>query len=197
MKMRKIMKINKFYIGIFITLLVISLAFTGGYKYYNCTHPVTTVTDTTFVYDTIVKEIPVNHYSHIVDTVFFPDTLIIPADVDTAEILRKFYSRYVYARNWEDSLIKVSFKDTVSQNKIQNSSNLKYQILRPQTVIVNETNIKSYSSYLNISMSSDLKIQYPEFKLQLIGKNISYGVGYAPKQNTVRINFGYNFLKMK
>lgn len=198
MKMRKFMKINKFYIGIFITLLVISLAFAGGYKYYNYTHPVTTVTDTITIVDTVTHTIIKDSISYVekIDTLYWPRDTVFK-DVDTAAILVDYYARYGYDRVYADSLISVDFYDIVSENKIVASTFLNYKILRPQTIITNTTTVNNYSSYLNLSFKTDLAVEYPELRAQMIGKNISYGIGYMPKQNALTINFGYNILKLK
>lgn len=192
------MKNPKIYIGIAIVLIILGLTFFGGYRYYGHTHPITTVTDTITIVDTVTHTIIKDSISYVekIDTLYWPGDTVFK-DVDTAAILVDYYARYGYDRVYADSLISVDFYDIVSENKIVASTFLNYKILRPQTIITNTTTINNYSSYLNLSFKIDLAVEYPEIRAQMIGKNISYGVGYMPKQNALTINFGYNILKLK
>jgi len=190
---------NKIILYVSVILLILGLTFFGGYRYYGSTHQIVTQTDTILIYDTIIHEIPndVHHYHVDIDTVFVPDSILIPSDVDTLAILADYYRIYNYKRAWEDSVISVTFTDQISQNRIFQSSLLQYKLLKPQTVITNTTTINNYSTYLNLGLNSDIKFLYPEITAQLITKKFSYGVGYMPVQKGLTIHLGYNILKIK
>lgn len=178
-------------------LLVIALCLVSGYKYHAYTHPVTTTTDTIMVYDTITHVIPVTEYVYKVDTVYYPEIVEIPADVDTALILRDYFAIYAYERSWSDSTVFVNFSDTLSRNRIIGSSLLSYKLLKPQTTIINKTEITNYSSYLNIHASSDFGVQYPEIGISFVGRRYSVGAEYAIRQEAFKLSLGYNIIKFK
>lgn len=61
----------------------------------------------------------------------------IPAITDTADILKKYFSKRVYRRSFEDSLIKANWTDIVQENKLQNiKSNLTYSLKKPVALIM-------------------------------------------------------------
>jgi len=178
-------------------LLILGLTFLFGYRTYEHTHPITTSTDTLYIWDTITYEIPVDHYHVDIDTIFVPDSILIPAEVDTLAILADYYRTYEYQRSWSDSTISVNFSDFISRNRIEHSTLLNYKLLKPQTTIINKTEVNNYSTYLNISARSDYKIQNPEISISIISRKFSGGIGYMPRQEALTINLGYNVLKLK
>lgn len=179
-----------------IILLLLGLAFWGGRR--TCPGPqIETHTDTLYVYDTITKVITKDHYTETIDTIFYPDSILIPADVDTAAILADYYRTYKYDRSWGDSTISVNFSDYISRNRITRSTLLNYKLLKPQSTIINTTNVLNYQKYINIGLRTDITFLYPEFQASYIGPKFSYGLGYMPRQKALTVNFGYNILKFK
>ncbi len=88
------------------------------------------------------------NYAIEIDTLFYPDSVFVPSDVDTAAILYNYFAIYLYNRHWNDSIIQVDLVDTITQNKISGSDFLKYKILRPQEVIINTTTVNNYTKYI-------------------------------------------------
>lgn len=183
-------------IGILL-LLILGGTFFGGYKYYERMHPITHTTDTVLIFDTVTHYIDHNHYFVKVDTVLYPDSVLVPADVDTAKILRNYFAIYKYDRHWNDSIIEVNLTDTITQNKIEGSDFLKYKILRPQTVVTNVTNINNYNSYIYASLVTDVKFEFTAINLNYIGKNYQFGIGYMPTNKTIVGSFGIPIIKLK
>jgi hypothetical protein len=139
-------------IGIAVFVLTILFSFIGGCQY-NKTHskPII-VSDTVRVYDTT------DHYIYNIwpwyvegkDTTIYVD---VPADVDTALILKDYFASHVYSRKWENDTLRVNLLDTVSQNRFA-GNNFHYRIKIPFTT-VNTTIDKSvhYSKYIYIGAS--------------------------------------------
>ncbi len=149
------------------------------------------------VFHTITNQFP--YYVYKVDTVIYDH--LIPADVDTAEILRNFFATYKYERYWtaRDTL-EVFLTDYISQNKpIHNI--FKYKWLLP-TTITNTTvdNSVTYSSYLYIGGSVPISIgnfKYSSIDLTLALPKWYVGVGYLPGVNTFAIKGGVKIFQFK
>jgi hypothetical protein len=156
--------------------------------------PVNTV-DTVEIRDTILHEIPVNHYFVDIDTVFFTDSILIPANIDTALILRDYYTTFKYERSWEDSLIKINFDDFISRNRITNSTPLKYELLKPQTIITN--NITNYTNYISIGANTDFNLNFFNLDLTYTTSKFNYKLLYYPHQKAFGVGISYNFIKIK
>ncbi len=189
-------KAKRITLGILIAVLAI-LMFLGGYRYHAYTHPINPPThDTTYVWDTIYHDI--HHYHQKIDTVLYPDSVLIPIDVDTNAILKDYFAIYKYDRHWNDSTIEVLLSDTITQNKIEGSNFLKYKLLKPQTTIINNiTNVTTYKSYINLGINTDYKFQHSILELKLIGPRYSVGAGYGIQDKTLFLNAGVNIIQLK
>ena len=133
-----------------IGVLLLAMGAVIGYQFKKCP-PIST--NIVHIYDTVWKEIPVvkNHYLIKLDTIVYE--VEIPAQVDTQLILKSYFSKYVYTREWKDSLLYAVQTDTVTQNKIFPQS-FSYKILRPQTIITNTIdNSITYNRYLTAGAS--------------------------------------------
>lgn len=181
-------------------IVLIAFALTGyiGYTLYPKYNPCPEITsDTIYVHDTIPHYIPdtIPYYYAVHDTIMYPDT--IPADVDTAAILRQFYAEYSYTRTWADSLLSVEIKDVISQNKpIDNI--FTYKILRPQTVVTNITNNYSYGKYIIAGVDIPMKnVKYANIEAMFVTRRWYAGAGYNISLNSPTIKGGLTLFKFK
>jgi hypothetical protein len=96
---------------------------------------IVTKVKTEIEYDTIRESIP--NYIPIPEYIYPPaDTMW--RDVDTAAILKDYFSTYFYSDIIEDDSLKITINDSISENKIA-SRNLKYEILYPiKTITITE-----------------------------------------------------------
>jgi hypothetical protein len=145
------------------------------------------------VHHTIISEYP--YYISKIDTVILRDT--IPAIVDTAAILQKYFAYYTYSRSWNDSLLSVSLTDVITENKVMDSQ-FSYQILRPQEII-NNTNISySYSRYLYLGTSITLPdAKWSSLAVFFASKRALYGIGYIPLQRGLNVTGAITIGKFK
>ncbi len=177
-----------------------------GYKTYFKTHPSSEITtDTVYVYDTIEHHI-VDRYPYYI---IHKDTLIETIDqyvymeVDTAAILRDHFALHVYDRTWQDSSLLVTLKDTITQNK-PIGNDFRYKFLKPQTIIYN-TQTTKYASYITLGLDLPIKslgsepadINYLQIEGDFVFRRGYFGVGYAPKLNTLNVRAGVPIFKFK
>jgi hypothetical protein len=199
------MKISSIYIAYAVVfVLMFGLTFIGGCKYGKSRCP-TITQDTIQVHDTIIHTIidSVPYYVIHTDTIIQQVTL--PSVIDTVAILQDYYATHVYDRQWygiegQDSLLSVTVKDYITQNKpIHNTFN--YRILRPQTVINNSIdNSIHYNRYLYATISSPV---YPLPKasinigLAYAGPKAFMGVSYEPINKVVTAHLGIKLFTIK
>jgi hypothetical protein len=122
------------------------------------------------------------------------DSVLMASKVDTSEILKKYYAQYYYHREWKDSLLSVQMRDIVSENKFVNNI-FTYEFLKPQTVIQNIDNSKTYASYLQGGL--DIPIQNPKYislGVQYINPKFYLGAGYGPTIGVV-VKGGFTIFK--
>lgn len=108
----------------------------------------------------------------------------VPQDVDTAKILAKFYAKHIYTRTFEDSNLKATIKDTISENK-PSQAMFTYQLLKPTQIIVNnEINLKPVNKYfIGATARSDTSLSINAF--MLTKKETLLGVGFDPFSKVV------------
>lgn len=159
--------------------------------------PETTTNDTikTKEYDSVPKYI--NTISYLPSDSFIVE---IPQLVDTLAILDRYFKAYVYDRFFENDSVKISFLDTISQNRITGSSWLKYQFLFPiaNTTIVNTTLIDSTKKQRTKIMfgitaggnKQGLQTIAPEIIL-ITKKNYLFKLGYNILRSEVQAGIGY------
>jgi hypothetical protein len=153
--------------------------------------PITiTTVDTLYVYDTTFIEVS-KPYKVLVDTTIYVE---VPPDIDTAEILRAYYSQTVWTRNWRTPDVHISLRDTVSQNSFGEET-LEIKILRPSEIINNSTT----HTYISYKRSLTIGIDYPlgpriepVARLTWIDNKyyISAGLRFAEDKNTPEIGAG-------
>jgi hypothetical protein len=92
--------------------------------------------------------------------------------VDSAQVIKDYYTKIYKERKWEDSLIVIILKDTLFKNKIFNDK-IEYKILRPQTIITNTTNINNYNTSIYAGV---------DFALSKITNETQFNINYASKK---------------
>lgn len=119
------------------------------------------------------------------------------APVDSLSIYKSYYNRYVYERQFEDSLIKWTMIDTVSENRFSPFSKYKYQLKRPITTTVN-----NYAPAKRFNIYAGMRSAYSANKIEftpvvgLITKNKwVFDIGYTPNQKQLQASAYYKLLK--
>jgi hypothetical protein len=155
------------------------------------------VTNTVIVHDTGWHRV-VDSLNYIVDSlknkpqpdpviVHLPgEPVIIPADVDTAAILKKFYTTFRYYWQFPETFtdgdsIRIKLNTTISQNKPL-VYDLSYQWLKPQTIINNNVdNSVSYSKYLYLGLDLPFyNMENAEITALFAFRRGYLGGGYSP-----------------
>lgn len=182
-----------------LAIFIMIVCFVSGCNYHKrrnpCPEP-TITTHTVILRDTVTHYIDKWHYSQRTDTILYPDIIIQP--VDTAQILADHFALHVYSRTWEDSLLKVDLRDTVTQNRfLQNE--FKYKILRPsQIVYTTVDNSVNYSSYLYFGMGTMIQdLTMADISVYFANKQLLAGVGYIPSQKYYRASVAFKIAKFK
>jgi len=183
----------KLILGGIVILLLFGTGMCTGYKVKKCPE---IVTNTITVHDTITNYIPkdIYHYVQVLkDTVIYNDKIVYK-DVDTAQILRNFFSTYIHERYFHDANINVYLTDSISQNKSIGHS-FRYQWLQPQTITENKVTVNNYrkSIYVGAGMNSRQDIS---IKGLYAGEKLAIGAAYYPatkvKEVSAYINL-FNF----
>ena len=190
-----------------ISALLLALSFIGGCQYHKRTiKPPVITTETILVHDTIdhyiIDQVP--YYITKVDSIIKRDTVF--REVDTLKILEDYYAIHYYTRIWEDTLVKATLEDAISENRSIDAK-FRYKLLKPQTII-NKTYDYSthYDKYIYFGFSLPV---YP-FKVNEIS-NINYvgleatfaypkgylRIGWQPYAETFNIGTGIRIAKFK
>lgn len=170
---------------VFFLILVGCLFF--GYRIYPKFNPCPTIeSDTIYVIDTVIREIPnyVPYYVYRTDSVVYRDTVF--KDVDTTEILRSFYATYYYTREFSDSLLYVQMHDAVSMNQIIDTK-FNYRINRPQTVIENILNMAPLTRSVYAGLSLPIaEPKYTELEALFVYPRLYFGLGAGYRSASVK-----------
>ena len=149
----------------------------------------------TFITDTITipgdpipyavrVEVPVPHDSFIVvnDTFY--------RNVDTAEILRKYFTMYFYSDTIRDSSFIAILNESITRNTIVDRQ-LFVQNLRAKQVIKNTTiPLTSTKWFISAGTTIGDKTGFMLGGMYLNGKN-AYGLGYDIINNNIQLSFNY------
>jgi hypothetical protein len=182
-----------------VVLILVAATFYFGYTMRGVWNPAPNISDTVIVhhYDTIthhiISEVP--YYISKTDTIIVRDTL--PAKVDTAFILQNYYSWHHYTRVWQDSLLKVTLADVISENKIYDSD-FNYQILKAQTVINQVNNSYFYNKSLYLGGSIVLPdAKWSSMAVFFASKRSLLGIGYIPYQKGMSLTGAFKLVSFK
>lgn len=178
-------------------LLVLGLAFWGGYSYHAAIQsPTIPESDTIYVYDTVLHTIPdkppkyvIKWETRLVRDSAWIDSIAKAHAIDTFNILADFFDLYVYQRQWQDSLIQVTVTDTITQNR-PISNVFEYRILRPQQIIEYPIIKDVYSRYLYVGAGVPLGLDSFNPEAIYAFRRGYLGVGYLTKQRAVSLQAG-------
>lgn len=188
------------YIIIGLVLIALAGLFFAGYGYYPKRNPCPEiVSDTVYIHDTVWHEIhdAIPYYIVKRDTIIKYE--IIYENIDSLAIIERWlYSYEIFDREWNDSLINVTIKDTIFQN-IPIGNVFNYRILRPQTIINNvENKVTQYSSYIVGAVDLPLNaMKYSEIEAMYIWKYGMLGVGYTPEIKAISFKLGIPIIRFK
>jgi hypothetical protein len=193
------------YILIGVTCFILMATFIGGCQYGKSRIKCNTTTDTTYIHDTT------DHYIYAIwpwytqseDSIIYQ---LVPADVDTAAILKDHFAKHIFTRNWwgvegKDSLLHVNVIDTISKNTPIGNV-FTYKILRPQTIVNNITdNSITYNKYIyggvNIPIYPFKNINYTALELFYAFPKGYTGLMWQPEIKTFSAKLGVKFLQFK
>lgn len=186
------------YVLIGVVVIILFFIFLGGYKVgRNSVHCPEITHDTIYHTDTTT-----HHIYHIwpwyiqsePSVVYYP----VPQDIDTAEILKEYFSKHIYDRKWENDTLLVNVSDTISQNT-PIGNGFTYKIKTPFTT-VNNTIDKTVTYNRYFLLGFDLPItatEYYNIEGIYVAPRWYAGLGYEPKINSIRIKAGISVLQFK
>jgi hypothetical protein len=157
----------------------------------------TITTTTVVVHDTVVHSI-VDSFPYYIQGETKTIYVDVPANVDTAFILREYFATHEFNRIWQDSLVEVTLKDFISQNKpVDNVFN--YKIKRPQQITYTTVdNSILFNKYLYVGGSvpiNDVKMSglglFAAFPTFLIGGQ------YIPASKGFTVTGAFKLIKFK
>lgn len=181
-----------------LVLIVLTGIFFGGYFTYSKTHSCLVSYDTTYVHDTVTHTIinKVPYYVQKLDTVIVSDTIL--TKIDTAMILDAYFATYQYTRTFEDSLLKATLEDRVTQNKPAVIS-FEYVIKQPQQIIQNIDKSVTYQSYIYLGGSVPVMgdVKNAEFGVFGAFRRGFGGIEYNPAQKSLSLTAGFKIIQFK
>lgn len=186
-------------------LFLLTMGFVGGWNAHKTFKPCPTIT-----VDTVTVQDP--YWHHIADSLaglppkekvkWLPqDTLFVPgdtvlADVDTAAILKDYFSVYKYEWNKNTDTLNINLQTTVTKNQpISYKLNYKFNI--PFTTIENNIdNSVTYSKYLYLGIDIPIKnFNYIEVEALYAFPKGYVGVGYEPEIKSFSAKAGVTLFK--
>ena len=216
------MKLNNIFSALAV-ILVLGASLYGGYRIYPVLNPYPVITtDTLFVEDSSwhsIKnslELTINNLQKKVDSlkahphiIQLPgDSILVPADVDTAAILKDFYTKYAYTLESENDTIAVKDSVIITQNApVWNE--LSYKLKKPFTTVINNVdNSITYTNYLqggvylpiysfNTDSNNFSTIRNMQVELTYTWSKGYLGAGWQPLTNTVGLKAGTTIYKFK
>jgi hypothetical protein len=183
---------------IIIVLCVLLLLKTCGGGDDVTTEKVVTKVETRYDTLTVEKKVYVPKYTTRIETKTITDTIVLKSKIDTLEILKDYYSKYVYKDTLKlDSLGYITIVDTITQNKIF-SRNFDSQVLIPTTTITNEIYLNKPKFFGGVSLGGN-KSQINFLSGDLLYKSKRdnvYGLGLGVNQNFQPIIIGRMYWKI-
>jgi hypothetical protein len=151
-------------------------------------------TNTVFKYDTITKVIK-EPYAVVKDFYVYVE---LPGKIDTVTVIKEYFSKHYVERQFKDSNIIVTVKDTLYKNDIE-SGKMEYKWLQPTSVITNTTNVNNYYNYVSLGVSTNdvMNIQSVSLDLSLHMKKWYFITGYDIQQKQFKAGIGTTLFKFK
>ena len=187
-------KSNSWIVAVVVLILTAAIFYFGYVMRGVWNSSTVTQIDTIYRVDTIehhiISKIP--YYISKTDTVIKRDTVF--KDIDTSAILVNYFAWHTYERVWNDSTVKITLRDVISENKVYDSD-LDYKILRPQVLITEVKNEYNYSKYLYAGGSVSLKDA--ELGLFYASRRVLIGLQYNPFIQSPTVSIGLGIAKFK
>jgi|TARA_R100000030_G_scaffold26812_1_gene19459 hypothetical protein len=162
------------------------------------TERVVTKIETRYDTLTVEKKVYVPKYTTRIETKTVTDTIVLKSKIDTLEILKDYYSKYVYKDTLKlDSLGYITIVDTITQNKIF-SRNFDSQVLIPTTTITNDIYLNQAKLFGGVSVGGN-KSQINFLSGDLLYKSKKdnvYGLGLGVNQDFQPIVIGRMYWKI-
>lgn len=183
---------------IFILMLFIGLAsFWQGCQYgkkheLQITYDTTTTNKDSLVFDTNRYDMP----HHILIPTY--DTTEIPSTIDTAQIIKNYYTKHFYNDTFKDERIALNIADTLFQNTITHR-NVSYKILRPDTIRIVEKTLtqKDFEkTLLKVNIGATFTTDNKVLPGLLVNYN-KWSAGYSTNIKENQFNLYYNLWKSK
>ena len=124
-------------------------------------------------YDSGVKEIIVPHILPG-DSIPYP----VPADVDTAAILQKYFTKFYYEQTIEDSNLKAIVKDTIYMNQLFSRA-FTYQWKKPVSIVTETVMAKKNRFFFGGEVRGNLN-----------GVDFAPGIIYQRKRLACKASYG-------
>ena len=182
-------KFKEYIFGFLILLVFILLSFGFGYSY-NKNHSgeqsvMVSKSDTLYLIDTSGHSEVHNHFH----TTNVYESLPLPGNIDTGQIIRNYFTKRFVADTINDSLLQFAIFDTLYNNQIA-SRTTKYKLLKPYEAVVTTTYIPLPVSQMGFYAGAFLGfnksfIQSAGVEANLVTNKINYGLGYDFKNNAV------------
>ena len=193
--------------GVIIALLLL-IGGWGGWSLHKELKPCPTITrDTVTLYDTVSyvvhDTIPVQH----VDTIYVPgDTIVLPPNVDTATILKNYFTVLDYTWSKQDSNLRFDLTTRVTQNR-PIKYDFTYNLLKPFTTVINNVdNSTEYYKYIQFGLSMPVYTYKPDTKVNVqdLGLEGTYvfpkgyvGTRWIPNSQVIELRGGVTLFKIK
>ena len=179
-------------------IVIMFVCFVSGCNYHKRRFKCPEITThTVILHDTIVHQIVDSFPYYVVKnhTIVERDTI---RDIDTVFVTKDYYSYHIYDRHWEDTLLQVDLRDTITENRFL-GNDFRYKILRPQQIInYTQDNSIHYSTYLYASVG--IPFNNPnsfDISIYLASKRFLIGGGYLPLQKGFVLNAGVNIARFE
>ena len=177
-------------------LAILVIVFTFGYRLYPKLHKCSQIaSDTIISYDTVFIALPPDTLLLPSDTLYIPpDTIIITAKVDTAAIMKDYYTKYSYPWVRRDTNIIITGVTEVYKNRMT-LNYLQYLWLQPQTIIKSSVENVTNKHYISIGFDIPvLNITYTEIEAFYHFRSGYFGIGYTPELRSFNIKQGFNII---
>ena len=187
-------------IGGAIVALLLGIGVLGGWSLHKSFRPCPIITtDTVTIYDTTTYTIYDSILVHKVDTIWVPgDTVVIPADIDTATIIKNYFSIIDYTWSKQDTNIRFDLTTRVTQNR-PIKYEFSYNLLKPVVTVINEIdNSQIYNRYVYFGLDVPIKnIRYLELEATYNWEKGYLGIGYTPELKSINAKAGVPLIKFK
>lgn len=195
-------------VGGIIIVLLLTIGVWCGWSLHKELKPCPTITtDTVVKYDTTTYTIHDSILVQHVDTIYVPgDTVILPPNVDTATIIKNYFSVLDYTWSKQDSNIRFDLTTRVTQN-IPIKYDFNYKLLKPfNTIINNIDNSVTYNKYIQFGLSMPVYTYKPDTKVNVqdLSLEATYvapkgygGISWQPNTQSVSARAGVTLFKIK